>query len=233
MAPPRPRLNKDKILSAALEIIDERGVGACSMRAVATRLGVEAMSLYWHVPGKEALLDGVVEKMLTGAPDYVHRDDWRDELDGLAHATRELLLRHPNAIRLLVGRTLSSYSSARDVVEQALLILERDGFSRRDAVLAIRTVFRYVVGFSLLENSTRPLVAEDPARIESPAMSGLADSVKNDASEDLFEFGLRAMIDGLAAALERSLNERSIAQADSGGMTGAGGPVVPPQGPSS
>ena len=85
------------------------------MRAVAAELGVEAMSLYWHVPGKEALLDGVVERMLVEvAPEVEHRDDWRDELYGLrATPTRGVLLRHPNAIPLLAGRPLGRLRGRR------------------------------------------------------------------------------------------------------------------------
>ena len=60
----RPPLNRDRILGAAVEIADERGVGAVTMREVASRLGVEAMSLYNHVANKDDILDGMVDLVI-------------------------------------------------------------------------------------------------------------------------------------------------------------------------
>lgn len=176
------------------------------MRAVAADLGVEAMSLYWHVPGKEALLDGVVLRMLSQAPPYEHSPEWRTELNGIAHAIRSILLRHPNAIPLLAGRALGSYAAASATVETAVETLERAGFDRPTAIRASRTVYRYVVGFHLMEGTQRPN-ARPPASstipITSEILAEVADAVMREPSSDLFEYGLMTMLDGFEASLGR------------------------------
>lgn len=206
MASPRQRLSRDAILDAALAIIDDGGLESCTMRAVAAELGVEAMSLYWHVPGKEALLDGVVERMLSSAPEFEHCDDWRDELDGIAQSLRDVLLAHPNAVPLLAGRALGSYAAAGAVVATTLDTLETAGFERAVAIRAARTVYRYVIGYTLVESSVRavPNGQAPPANPDdSPVISELADAVANDPPADLFAFGLQTMLDGLEASLTR------------------------------
>ncbi len=205
MAAPRPRLSRDAILDAALAIIDDGGLEACTMRAVAADLGVEAMSLYWHVPGKEALLDGVVVRILSQAPPYEHSPEWRTELNGVAHATRAILLQHPNAIPLLAGRALGSYAAASARVETAIETLERSGFDRATAIRASRTVYRYVVGFVMVEGSQRPNAHLPASTIPMPSeiLAEVADSVTAEPSADLFEYGLQTMLDGLGVALAR------------------------------
>ena len=206
MAAPRPRLSRDAILDAALAIIDAGGLEACTMRAVAAELGVEAMSLYWHVPGKEALLDGVVQRMLSQAPPFAHGDGWRAELNGIAHAMREVLLGHPKAIPLLAGRALGSYAAASRTVETAVETLERAGFPRPVAIRASRTVYRFVVGFFLVEGSARLGARTPPPSafpLSSPILSDVADAVTSEPSVDLFEYGLQTLLDGLDAGLRR------------------------------
>jgi AcrR family transcriptional regulator len=202
----RPRLSRGAILDAALGIIDEGGLDACTMRAVAAELGVEAMSLYWHVPGKEALLDGVVERMFSGAPEFVHHDDWREELYGIAQALRGVLMLHPNAIPLLAGRALGSYAAAGAVVATTLGRLEQAGFERVTAIRASRTIYRYVIGYSLVESSVRagpevpaPLVNHEG----SPVVGEFAEALANDPPADLFEYGLQTLLDGFEVALSR------------------------------
>lgn len=204
MASPRRRLSRDAILDAALTIIDEGGLEACTMRAVAAELGVEAMSLYWHVPGKEALLDGVVQRMLAAAPEVEHRDDWRDELCAIAQAMRGVLLLHPNAIPLLAGRALGSHAASGAVVATTLGTLEAAGFERAVAIRAARTVYRYVIGYSLVESSVRAVPDGPPAlNAESPLLSEFAEAVVNDPPADLFDYGLQTLLDGLAVSLSR------------------------------
>ena len=203
---PRPRLNRDAILDAALGIIDDGGLPACTMRAVAADLGVEAMSLYWHVPGKEALLDGVVQRMLSSAPALAHHEHWRDELYGIAQAVRGVLLLPPNAIPLLAGRALGSYAAAGAAVAVTLGTLEEAGFERTVAIRAVRTTYRYVIGYSLVESSVRATRdGQSPVMNpgESPVLSDLADALANESPADLFEYGLETLLDGMAVSLTR------------------------------
>jgi AcrR family transcriptional regulator len=207
VASPRQRLTRDAILDAALGIIDEGGLPACTMRVVAADLGVEAMSLYWHVPGKEALLDGVVERMLSSAPALAHHEHWRDELYGIAQAVRGVLLLHPNAIPLLAGRALGSYAAAGAAVAVTLGTLEEAGFERLIAIRAVRTTYRYVIGYSLVESSVRAAARDGQSALlnpdESPVLDDLADALANESPADLFEYGLQTLLDGMAVSLTR------------------------------
>ncbi len=191
----RPRLNRDAVLRAAQAVIDERGLDACTMRAVAAELGVEAMSLYWHVPNKEALLDGVVELMIAEMDvPYAGEGDWADVLRTGAHTFRRVVLRHRNALPLLASRPLPAYVAASRIAEQAIVALEAAGFDRSTAIQAARIVARYVMGFTFAE---RP-PGEAPPASDSPALDELLQSVADSGQDELFEFGLETLLRGLA-----------------------------------
>jgi AcrR family transcriptional regulator len=191
----RPRLSRDAVLRAAQAIIDERGLEACTMRAVAADLGVEAMSLYWHVPNKEALLDGVVGLMLEElGTTYDPAGDWMTSLGAFARTFRQVILRHRNALPLLVARPLPAYVAASQLTEQGIRTLEAAGFDRHTAIRAARTLSRYVMGFTLAE---RVPGEEPPPPSDSPALNALLLSVAADDPEDLFEFGLDTLLRGL------------------------------------
>lgn len=89
------RLTLDDVVLAAVALADAEGLDAVTMRAVATRLGVGAMSLYTHVPDKESLVDAMLERV-SGEPDLPAQPsgDWRADLRVLAREQRALLQRH-------------------------------------------------------------------------------------------------------------------------------------------
>jgi AcrR family transcriptional regulator len=201
----RPALTRDAVLEAALRVIDERGLQACTMRAVARELGVEAMSLYWHVDGKDALLDGVVERVLSEVPAAPGTAaGWRADLDEFARGFRGVALAHPRAVPLLAARARAAYAAAGRVAEGRIASLEAGGFDRPTAIRAARTVARYVVGFTLAEGGDlRPAAAADPGA-SSPVLGELLRAVQHEDQEELFSFGLEALIDGLQARLGRA-----------------------------
>jgi len=200
----RPALTRDAVLAAALRVIDERGLGACTMRAVARQLGVEAMSLYWHVDDKDALLDGVVERVLGEVPAAQAATDWRAGIDAFARGFRGVALAHPHAVPLLAARARTAYAAAGRVAEGGIASLEAAGFDRATAIRAARTVSRYVVGFTLAEAGDRLAPAPSAEAAPSPALGELLESVARDDPEELFSFGLEALLDGLEARLSRS-----------------------------
>src|ERR1700722_18966156 len=83
------------IVDAALEIADEQGLEAVTMRAVGARLGAAAMSLYRHVPNKDALLELMADKVLAELPYPDPAGDWRQEIHTFYLVWRDLLLEHP------------------------------------------------------------------------------------------------------------------------------------------
>ncbi len=187
------------MLDAALRIIDRSGLEACTMRAVAAELGVEAMSLYWHVNGKDALLDGVVERILAELePPPSPAGDWRAGLDALARDYRAVALRHAAAVPLLASRAGAGYAAAGRMAASGIASLEVAGFDRPTAIRAARTLARYVVGFTLAESEG----AESPAGADlPPAVAELLEAVARDDPEELFTFGLETLLDGLEARL--------------------------------
>jgi AcrR family transcriptional regulator len=114
---PRTRdpLSRERVLSAAIELADEAGLGALTMRGLADTLNVEAMSLYYHVANKEALLDGVVEvvveeinEAVSDLPPAAGPDDWKGVMRDRILGAREVMLRHKWAPAVLETRTTMS-----------------------------------------------------------------------------------------------------------------------------
>jgi AcrR family transcriptional regulator len=111
---------KQEILDAALELADDKGLEAVSMRALAERTGVTPMALYPHVGSKAALLDGmlgrVISQMVADAGPLPGADvDWRERLRMLLRGARQLAHRHPWMAALAFSRPSTTADSARGV----------------------------------------------------------------------------------------------------------------------
>jgi AcrR family transcriptional regulator len=103
------------ILDQALALVDERGLAAMSMRAVAERVGLTSMALYPYVGGKDALLDGLVDLLhqeLGSAVDENDGIEWRRRLHALGRAVRQLAYTHPGAFPLLLNRSAAGASAS-------------------------------------------------------------------------------------------------------------------------
>ena len=204
---PRTPLSRERIVAAALRLIDERGLAQLSMRRLGAELGVEAMSLYKHVEGKDAVLDGVrallLAELQADAP--APGGSWRDDLAGFARRYRAIGRAHPEAFGLLARGADRAYVAGRGIAETSLRGLVAAGFGEADAALALRTVVRYVLGFGLIdmagEDAPAPLPdaeLEGLAR-EQPRVAALMRSLGPATEDTLFEFGLGALIDGIGA----------------------------------
>lgn len=201
----RAPLTRDRVLVAALRLIDERGLDELTMRALGAELGVEAMSIYKHVPSKGAVLDGVVELLLaeleTGRPSST---EWRAHLADLARRFRAVSLAHPSAFPLLRRRSLSAYEVGRGMTEGALETMIAGGFTRDEAIAALRTVVRFTLGFALsdpregMASGGAPPGTTLPVADDHPLLAALMRAVTDpDGEEQLFEFGLAAVIRGI------------------------------------
>jgi AcrR family transcriptional regulator len=161
----RPGLDRRRILGAAIEFIDTNGLNALTMRRLGAHLGVEAMALYRYVPGRESLLDGVVESVLDelyGDPDVHMRaaHGWEDYLQRLAHGVRRIALAHPEVFPLVATRPPSApwiRPPLRSLrwVESFLVALTSSGFSAEAAVAAYRAYSSFLLGHLLLEVSQK------------------------------------------------------------------------------
>jgi AcrR family transcriptional regulator len=135
-------------------LADQSGLGAVSMRAVASRLGVTPMALYSHVPDKEAMLDGLVERLLAELRPAKQGAEWRDRLRHLASLTRAVAQRHQAVFPLLLQRPVVTTASLR-VVEGIFAALEDAGVPDPDIPRLERLVSTFVLGFATSEAGGR------------------------------------------------------------------------------
>ena len=160
-------LSLDRIVSTTLELVDEEGIGAATMREVSSRLGVRSMSLYRYVRDRDELLDAVVERIvgeLADDPQVQLRpvDGWRPYLTGMAHGVRRYARAHPHAFPLVATRPPSApwvNPPLRSLrwVEAMLSGLAGEGFSDEQVLFTYRTFNGFLLGYLLLETSAMTL----------------------------------------------------------------------------
>lgn len=150
----RPPLTRQRVLRTALEHADAQGLGALSLHKVAAELGVKAMSLYNHVDGKDALLDGMVEVMWAEMPLPAAGLRWPDALHQLAGDVRRLVLRHPRAAPLLTSRSVMPVREL-EVLDAYLTLLRGAGLTEARAAEIVRTLYAYALGSALIEVAWR------------------------------------------------------------------------------
>jgi AcrR family transcriptional regulator len=141
------------VFAAAIALVDSQGIQALTMRRLAADLGVEAMSLYYHLPDKDALLDGVADTVIAEIDAAVGRldppdgdDDWRTRLRRRFLAAREVMLRHPWAPGLL-GTRHTIPTGLYAYYEQILGTLVGAGFSYHLAHQALHAFGSLPLGF--------------------------------------------------------------------------------------
>jgi AcrR family transcriptional regulator len=213
----RVPLSRGRVVSAAVEYIEENGLASLTMRRLGERLGVEAMSLYRYVPSREDLLDAVVEMILAGMQsdaDVIEapQDGWQDFLQRLAHGVRRIALAHPKAFPLVASRPLEAPwlrppLRSLDWVERFLDGLRAEGFNDADAVGAYRAVTSFLLGHLLLEVNSLgaevgPLdVLEDddrPSQLRGfPTVARLRGPLSEDHSAVEFEESLEDLLQRL------------------------------------
>jgi len=141
---------RQEILDAAMAIADEDGLDRVSMRTVAEQVGVTPMALYRHFEGKTALLDGMVERLVTSLAPERLTGSWDEQLTALAHAYRELAHRHPWSAQLLFSRP-SVTPDAQRVTEFIYAALREGGVPEPEVGRMERLVTTFVIGFAASE----------------------------------------------------------------------------------
>lgn len=198
--PTRGRLTPDAIDSAALAIVDREGVAALTMRRLGAELGVEAMSLYHHVPGKDALLGRVAARVAREidlkSPPGPRCDDG---LRALGHAMRAALRAHPRAVPLLATRPLDPETGMR-LVGPLLGPLVAAGFAEEDAYLAIQSVAVFTIGHALAETGAGEAASPAGVKKEPDLAADRSADGANAYYDRWFALGLEALISGLSPA---------------------------------
>ena len=199
----RRPLSRRRVLEAAVRFADREGGEALSMRKLGAELGVEAMSLYNHVPNKDALLDGMVEVLLGELEVPPEEGGWEGRVREAYRGFRRLARRHPNVFPLLVVRPPETMDGVW-LVEEFLKTMREAGFDETTALYAFRTFSGYAMGYAMAEirgfamepGGGRAGATALPAE-EFPHISGLGDRLGEVDRDAEFEFGLDLIVGGL------------------------------------
>ena len=170
----RAPLSKERVLRAAVTLADRHGIESLSMRKLADELGVAAMSLYYYVPNKERLLDGMVDIVFGEIEPPSADDDWKTAMRKRALSTREALGRHPWAVGEMEGRTEHGAANLR-LHDAVLGCLRAAGFSIEMTVHAYSVQDAYIYGFALQERDMSSESADDFAAEAQRQMHAYAD----------------------------------------------------------
>jgi TetR/AcrR family tetracycline transcriptional repressor len=182
-------LDRTVIVQAALDSIDRNGSQGLSMRGLGQDLGVEAMSLYRYVAGREDLLEAVVALLLKDLSDLDQQlgKTWQGYLQGLAHAVRRIAVEHPAAFPLVATRHpaapwLRPPLRSLEVVEDFLSTLSGFGFTDEQVVGTYRAFSGFLLGNLLLEAAVR---GAETSPVEEPLDEGNATIQSRDGQVDL------------------------------------------------
>jgi AcrR family transcriptional regulator len=211
----RPQLSRERVLDCAVDLADESGIAALTIRSLAQAMGTKPMSLYHYVANKDEILDGIVDLVFNEISLPSPEGDWRAEMLRRGHAVRSALKRHPWAVGLLESRTSPGPATLRHH-EATLATLRAAGFSIQLTAHAYALLDSYIYGFALQE-AALPFDGPDTApEVTTPIVqlfsSGQYPYMVEIATEhvlkpgydfgDEFDFGLDLILDGLAQRLD-------------------------------
>jgi AcrR family transcriptional regulator len=208
---PKPPLTHDRILTSAMELADRDGLDALTMRRLAKSLGVEAMSLYYHVANKDELLDGMVDLVFAEVELPSHDVDWRTAMRQRANSQRQAMLRHPWAISVMESRTSPGPFTLRHH-DAVLGRCRAAGFSVEMSAHAFSLIDSFIYGFVLqeitlpftddnVEEMVDQMIAHLPQE-EYPHLTELTVEHVSQAGYSYgaeFDFGLEIILAGLEA----------------------------------
>ena len=198
-------LNRDQIIDAAIRILDEEGPDALSMRHLGTELDAGATSVYWHVKGKDDLLDLVADRVIGEVLEgLVPANTWRDWMVAFARSMRRVLLAHPG-VAPVVGRRVGMGPNALLALEEVFPLLAADGFGTGSSMLATTTLVGWTTtlvldevreareGTRLAHPGTLPAAGDHP-RVAATMRGGALPT-----ADERFEYGLEVLVEGIDA----------------------------------
>jgi AcrR family transcriptional regulator len=169
-AAPRTPLTRQRVLRAAVALVDRGGVGALSMRKLGEAVGVEAMSLYHHVANKDDILDGIVDLVFSEIELPTGETGWKQAMRQRAISARQALRRHPWATALMESRRTPGPATIRHH-DTVLGILRDAGFTIELAAHAYSLLDSYSYGFALQEASLPFHTPEETAEVARELMA--------------------------------------------------------------
>jgi AcrR family transcriptional regulator len=210
MATTRLPLSRDRILRTALELVDESGLDALTMRKLGQALGFEAMSLYNHVANKDDVIDGMLDLVLAESEAPARAADWASAIRSSAVSVHDALHRHPWSVNVLFspGRV---HPARLRYMESLLATLREGGLSAEATYTAYHVLDAHIFGFSLWAAShtiseaesanikevvERLLTREEYPYLREHAQQHFADDGPY-KEVSAFELGLDLILDGL------------------------------------
>jgi AcrR family transcriptional regulator len=199
-----PPLSRDQVLDTAFEIVETEGVERLTVRALAAKLGVAVTAIYWHVGDKQAVLDGLVERIIAQLGPVRVRGRQRDErIMSIGRSLRQTLLRQPDLVAIVhrQGRTAALFQPARRVLVRELTAAGLDG---GDAALAVQAILNLVIGSVLVDRQLerQPVQQQTPEELwtvdDVPDAPELLAHLTHPVEEErLFDFSLGALVQAL------------------------------------
>ena len=212
----REPVSRERALRAAIDIADAGGLPELTMRRLADELGVEAMSLYHHVPTKDAILDGMIDLVFRQIEAPARDIDWQAAMRRRAASMRAVLLRHRWALGLMESRRTPGHATLEH--HDAMLgCLRGAGFSLELTAHAYAVLDAYIYGFVLTELHLPFQTTEETQSVAKEILDqfppGGYPHLAAFAAEHVlkpgyayaneFEFGLELVLDGLERARQR------------------------------
>jgi len=214
--PRREPVTRERVIAAALKVMDAEGLDALTMRRIGRELGVEAMSLYNHVRDKDDVLIGICELVMSEFDPPASRGDWREDAKNAAREWRRMLTRHPNVMTLMAEQRKPLTSPGAMVpMDSALGVLRSAGLDVRDAAQAFHAFGGYIMGFVMMEQGMMlghgdaddehlREHAEFAQMVEAGELPHLTEALPvlhECAADDQFEFGLDLLVRGVESKL--------------------------------
>ena len=206
-----PPLSRPRIVRAALQLVDERGLTALTMRALATELEVSPMALYNHVRDKDELVDLMVDLMLGEVDCSATEDDWMIQLRALVYSYHQALDAHHQLARVYANRVRIGPHGLL-VIERSIELLLQGGLSPPEAADAFFALFTYTVGFHQM-GSVAPLrdsTSQDEIGYYSalpseqvPSIQAVGAHLSGVHRPGRFGYGLDLILAGLRATIAR------------------------------
>jgi AcrR family transcriptional regulator len=196
-----------------MDLADEQGLEALTMRELGRRLGVEAASLYNHVSGKDDVLDGMVEQVVRQIDLPGDDAGWKEAMRRRAVSARAVFARHRWAAGLIDSRERSGPGSL-SYADRVLGTLLRAGFSPRAAGNAFVALDSYIYGYERQRSNMSLGERDDDAEpaqevLEAtqgafPSLALVATAYASEPVDDdaIFDFGLDLILDGLQRMLD-------------------------------
>jgi AcrR family transcriptional regulator len=228
----KPHLTRALILDEAVRLLDRDGIEAFSMRALAEHLGSGTMSLYYHVPTRDEVLELVLDRVL-GEIDTASwaASDWPDAVRALAMGLRATLRRHPWSAPLL-GSHPSIGAHGLAATEALVAALDRAGLTPARLDAAFTAIYSFVVGFATIESAWEASLRragldeagwlaqvgpylEEATMDRHPALAAYLRGGFAIPPEDRFEAALEQIIRGLVSA-EDVCVDREVPRGQSG-----------------